>query len=194
LLSFFIWLESTSLSEWIRGSPSLLGFPFILYLHTLGLALIAGLSSAVALFLIAAPGPRRRPPLGGLFPLMWLGLGINAVSGLLLLIAYPAKALTNPVFYLKLVAIVAAVAIVRWLERRLAGLPGADSPAEAAAADVASAPRSIAAGGMPPHAASTADLKRAAWALLGLWLVATTTGRLLAYTHSILLASFAEFM
>jgi hypothetical protein len=161
-LSFFIWLESTTLSEWIRGSPSLLGFPFILYLHTLGLALIAGLSSAVALFLIAAPGPQRRPPLGGLFPLMWLGLGINAVSGLLLLIAYPAKALTNPVFYLKLVAIVAAVGIVRWLERR--------------------------------HAASTADLKRAAWALLGLWLVATTTGRLLAYTHSILLASFAEFI
>ena len=190
-MSFFIWLESTALSEWIRGSPSLWGFPFILYLHTLGLALIAGLSSAVALFIIALPGPPRRPPLGGLFPLMWLGLGINALSGTLLLIAYPAKALTNPVFYLKLVAIVAAVGIVQWLERKLAGLPAATSPSTATAAAIG---RSTLPGGAPAAAASVPGLRRAAWALLGLWLVATTTGRLLAYTHSILLASFAEFM
>ncbi|HUF73916.1 MAG TPA: hypothetical protein VMR74_13570 [Gammaproteobacteria bacterium] len=189
-MSFFIWLESTALSEWIRSSPSLWGFPFILYLHTLGLALIAGLSSAVALFIIAVPGPPRRPPLGGLFPLMWLGLSINALSGMLLLIAYPAKALTNPVFYLKLVAIVAAVGIVRWLERRFAGLPAATSPSTAAAA----LSRSTLPGAAPAAAGSAPDLRRAAWALLGLWLVATTTGRLLAYTHSILLASFAEFM
>lgn len=181
-MAFFIWLESTALSEWIRGSPSLLGFPFILYLHTLGLALIAGLSSAVALSIIALPGPPRRPPLVGLFPLMWLGLGINAVSGILLLIAYPAKALTNPVFYLKLVAIAAAVGIVQWLQRQMATLPIGPSAATPRAPQVPAVP------------ASPRTFRRAAWSLLGLWLVATTTGRLLAYTHSILLASFAELM
>lgn len=181
-MAFFIWLESTALSEWIRGSPSLLGFPFILYLHTLGLALIAGLSSAVALTIIALPGPPRRPPLVGLFPLMWLGLGINAVSGILLLIAYPAKALTNPVFYLKLVAITAAVGIVQWLQRQLADPPAGPS---------AVAPRASHAAAL--HASSR-TFRRAAWSLLGLWLVATTTGRLLAYTYSTLLASFAELM
>jgi hypothetical protein len=190
-LSFFIWLESTAVSEWVRGSPSLWGFPFILYLHTLGLALIAGLSSAVALSIIALPGPPRRPPLAGLFPLMWVGLGINALSGTALLIAYPAKALTNPVFYLKLVAIAVAVGIVYWLERQFAAMPARAAPAGAAADGNPASSTGVA----PDLALASANgLRRAAWSLLGLWLLATTTGRLLAYTHSILLASFAEFL
>ena len=36
---------------------------------------------------------------------MWAGFWINALSGILLLIAYPTKALTNPLFYAKLVLI-----------------------------------------------------------------------------------------
>ena len=39
------------------------------------------------------------------FSVMWLGFGINAISGVFLLIAYPTKAFTNPVFYLKLLLI-----------------------------------------------------------------------------------------
>jgi hypothetical protein len=172
-----VWLEGTAPSEWIRGTPSLWGFPFILYLHTLGLALIAGLSTAVALGLLAMPARLTRSPLVQLFPLMWIGLAINAVSGLLLLIAYPAKALTNPVFYIKLAAIVVAVGIVQWLQRQLGG-------------------RSAAGAGAPGGAAITdnpARLKRAAWTLIALWLIATLTGRFLAYTHSILLASMGDF-
>ena len=30
---FLVWLESTALSEWVVGSPSLLAFPGILALH-----------------------------------------------------------------------------------------------------------------------------------------------------------------
>jgi hypothetical protein len=177
-LSFFVWLEGTALSEWIRGTPSLWGFPFILYLHTLGLALLAGLSTAVALGIVAMPARVRRSPLVHLFPLMWIGLAVNAVSGLLLLIAYPAKALTNPVFYIKITAIVIAVGIVQWLQRQLSG--------RSALGFV----------GTDGDAAMTADsgrLKQAAWTLVGLWLTATLTGRFLAYTHSILLASMGDF-
>ena len=177
-MSFFVWLEGTALSEWIRGTPSLWGFPFILYLHTLGLALIAGLSTAVALGLIAMPAQLSRSPLVQLFPLMWIGLAVNALSGLLLLIAYPAKALTNPVFYIKLVAIAVAVGIVQWLQRQLGGrqTAGVGSPGGGAAAT-----------------SDLARLKRAAWTLIALWLIATLTGRFLAYTHSILLASMGNF-
>jgi hypothetical protein len=35
-------------------------------------------------------------------PLLWLAFAINVISGILLLIAYPTKALTNPLFYVKL--------------------------------------------------------------------------------------------
>jgi len=171
-LSFFIWLEATPASIWIRESPSLWGFPFILYLHTLGLALVAGLSSAVALAVLMRPLDLQAWPLARLFPLVWVGLAINALSGIALLIAYPAKALTNPVFYIKLIAIAAAVGIAQWLERQLGGV----------------------AGGVSATAATTAHadmrMRRAAFALLGLWTIATVTGRLLAYTHSTLLATF----
>jgi hypothetical protein len=177
-LSFFVWLEGTALSEWIRGTPSLWGFPFILYLHTLGLAMIAGLSTAVALGLIAMPIQVQRSPLFHLFPLMWIGLAVNAVSGSLLLIAYPAKALTNPVFYIKIAAIVIAVSIVQWLQRQLTGQ---------------SAARLVEQGGTAAWTANPGLLKRAAWTLIGLWVVATMTGRFLAYTHSILLASMGDF-
>jgi hypothetical protein len=154
------------------------GFPFILYLHTLGLALIAGLSTAVALGILAMPAPVKRSPLVHLFPLMWTGLAINAVSGILLLIAYPAKALTNPVFYLKIVAIVIAVGIVQWMQRQFGGRSSFGQTG-------ASVPLAVTAG--------IDKLKRAAWALIGLWIIATVTGRLLAYTHSILLASMGDF-
>lgn len=177
-MSFFVWLEGTALSEWVRGTPSLWGFPFILYLHTLGLALIAGLSSAVALGIIAMPAHVMRAPLGRLFPLMWIGLAINAVSGLLLLAAYPAKALTNPVFYIKIVAIVIAVGIVQWLQRQLSERSTAGF---------------VGTGDVGAMTFDSGRLKRAASTLISLWIVATLTGRFLAYTHSILLASMGDF-
>lgn len=168
-MSFLIWLEGTAPSVWIRETPSILAFPFILYLHTLGLALIAGLSSGVALAIIGFPGSARLSPLFRLFPLMWIGLGINALSGVALLMAYPAKALTNPVFYIKLVAVAGAVVILQWLQSRFGAAENSTRPGEF---DSSSDPR----------------LRAAAWTMLSLWLIATLTGRLLAYTHSILLA------
>ena len=44
--------------------------------------------------------------------MLWLALALNAVTGILLLIAYPTKALTNPLFYLKLFLVAVAVTLV----------------------------------------------------------------------------------
>lgn len=182
-MQFFVWLEDLRFSVWIRESPSILGFPFILYLHTLGLALISGLSSAVALAILALPGQLANPGLKRLFPLMWVGLAINALSGVALLLAYPAKAMTNPVFYIKLVAIGAAVAIVAWLEREIGTqAPGAQTPISMVAAGDARA------GSVAGSEARRLAMRRAALSLLALWAVAVLTGRLLAYTHTILMA------
>lgn len=180
-MDFFIWVEGTAISEWVRGSPSLWGFPFILFLHTLGLALLAGLSSALACGILFWPARVPRAPFDTLFPLMWIGFGINAISGLLLLAAYPAKALTNPVFYVKMSAITIAVIVLLWLRGQLsrpAAVAGTSSGAGAGAGSGSDA---------------GTGLRRAAWTLLGLWLTATFTGRLLAYTHSILMAREPNF-
>ncbi len=106
---FLIWLEATGLSTWVRESPSVLAFPGILSVHALGMGLVAGLNGAMALRIL---GVARQVPFSEMkrfLPVMWFGFWINAVSGVLLLIAYPTKALTNPVFYLKLLFIALAV-------------------------------------------------------------------------------------
>ena len=38
----FNWIETTALSIWLRESPSLWAFPFVLILHTVGLAFLVG--------------------------------------------------------------------------------------------------------------------------------------------------------
>ncbi len=44
---FFRWLEGTAVSAWVSESPSLLGLPLTLVLHTIGLAFLGGASVAI---------------------------------------------------------------------------------------------------------------------------------------------------
>jgi hypothetical protein len=169
-MQFLIWLETTGISVWIRETPSLWGFPFILFLHTLGLALLAGINAAFMLWILRFSAEYPLAPMAKYFPVMWLGLFANAVSGVLLLIAYPAKALTNPVFYAKLIAITIAIVLTLEIHKRVF-----------VAAD---ASRPLAPGRF---------VRRAAACTIGLWLIAIGTGRFLAYTHSILMASDPNF-
>ena len=80
-----VWLENSALSVFIREWPSILGFPSILFLHTLGLAMVAGASIAIDLWILQRPllGPPLR--IVGLNRTMWLGFGINLFSGVALL-------------------------------------------------------------------------------------------------------------
>lgn len=116
---FFRWLESTAVSVWINESPSLFAFPGILAAHTIGLGLLAGLNSALDLRLLGIA--RSIPPatLMRLLPVMWFGLWVNVLTGIALLIAYPTKALTNPLFYVKLGLIAVALVLLRTIVRRI---------------------------------------------------------------------------
>ena len=166
LMSWFAWIELSPLSVWVREEPSLWGFPFILYLHTLGLALLAGLSVGLDFWLLMLA--TRVPPvsIAGLYRAMWIGFGVNAVSGVLLLSAYPAKALTNLVFYAKMLMIAFALVALESLRKEVfAGAPA----------------------GAPLQLSRRARFL--AIASLLLWTGTIFTGRLLAYTHHILLAT-----
>ena len=115
----FVWLESTAPRAWIVESLSLFAFPGILAAHTVGLGLLAGLTAALDLRLLGvAP---RIPPVAfaRLLPVMRFGLWLNVLTGLALVLAYPTKALTNPVFYAKLALIGAALLILRATLRRM---------------------------------------------------------------------------
>ena len=58
---FLAWLESTGVSVWIRGSPSIVAFPGILSCHTIGMGFAAGINAAVALPIL---GVASAVPLG----------------------------------------------------------------------------------------------------------------------------------
>lgn len=115
---FFIWLEATSFSVWMRESPSLFAFPLILAAHTIGLGLLAGVDVAHDLRILGAAPSIPVATFDRYLPIMWFGLGLNAASGIALLVGYPTKALTNPVFYLKLGLIAVALVLVNVIRRR----------------------------------------------------------------------------
>ena len=163
---FFLWIESTPLSVWIRESTSVLAYPAILSAHAIGMGLAAGVNAALALHLLGVgPGIPARE-MKRFVPVMWFGFWLNVVSGIALLIAYPTKALTNPVFYLKLSLIALAMGTFLMIGGRLFSNP--------ALGDDTSFP----------------SLRSLAIASLACWAGAITSGRLLAYTYTRLLASW----
>jgi hypothetical protein len=117
--SLFRWIESSALSVWTRESTSLIAYPAILSAHAIGMALAAGVNAAIALRLLGAASEIPMAEMRRYAGVAWIGFAINAVSGMLLLIAYPTKALTNPMFYLKLSLIAVGLALFVAVNRRL---------------------------------------------------------------------------
>ena len=155
-------IEESGVSTWLRESESPFAFYFVLLFHTFGLAMLVGGSAVIDLRLLGIEREIPLVPLRRLFSVMWLGFAINAASGTLLLIAYPTKALTNPVFYLKLLLIGSAVWVMAKLKDHVFEDAGLDD------------------------AAMMAQGKTLAkWSLV-LWIGAITAGRLLAYTYKYL--------
>jgi hypothetical protein len=117
---FFAWLEDSALSTWIRSSPSVVfGFPGILVLHALGMAFLAGASIALSLCTLGLAPGLPTASFRGFVPVLWIALVVNVFSGVLLVIGYPTKALTNPLFYGKLLLIVAGWITMQTLLRRI---------------------------------------------------------------------------
>ena len=160
-------LEETSFSTWLRESNSVFAFYFILLFHTFGLAMLVGANAFVDLRILGVASNLPLAPLKRFFPIMWAGFTLNVISGILLVIAYPTKALTNPVFYLKLTCIAVAVIVMQKTYTRVFGDAGlSEALMEAKGRALAK------------------------WSLV-LWIAAITAGRLLAYTYSYLLYSHA---
>ncbi len=159
-------IEQTALSVWVREATTLWAFPFILFLHTLGLGFLVGINVAVNLWILGFAHRHPIAPMQQLIPIMWLGFIVNAISGCLLLIAYPTKALTDPVFYIKIALIMTAVFLLQWTDREVFVKANPERVFE---------PRK--------------KVRRVAIITLALWSGAILTGRLLAYTYNILMAS-----
>ncbi len=112
-------LENNGLAIWLRESPSILAYPTLLAFHTFGMAFLVGTSTAIALRLLGFASSVPLAPLRKFFPVMWLGFAISVVSGALLLMLDAKQFLTMPAFYIKMLAIAAALTIMRLLRTRV---------------------------------------------------------------------------
>ena len=103
-------IEQSGIATWIRESGVLHGYPLILFLHTLGLSTLVGLSSAINLRLLGVASGIPLASLDRLFRLMWSGLALTAVTGILLFVSDATRHASNPAFFVKLAFVVLAVA------------------------------------------------------------------------------------
>jgi len=162
----FAWVESTALSIWARESTSVFAFPTFLSVHALGMACVVGTNAAVSLRILGVAPQVPLTELRRFFPLVWVGGWLAVLSGIILLIAYPTKALTNPFFYAKLIFVALGAVQLRAIGNGLLRDRGLDA-----------------------HRVPWRGRLLAA-SSLACWAVAIATGRFLAYTYVRLLVSY----
>ena len=158
-MAFFARLQNSAFTEWFLGSPSIWAYPTVLTLHTIGMAILVGASVVINVRVLQVSGAL---PLGGLRPLyrfIWIGFTINFLSGLVLFITEAADRVVDPVFYLKIGSIAAALWLGAMVKRRAIDRRDA------------------------PHRASVQSRWFAA-ASLSCWTIAIVAGRLMAYVSS----------
>ena len=158
-MEFLDWLEHSAFPMWIKESESLWPYDILcLSANAIGMALLVGFSSAIALRVLGfAPG-MALGPMARFLPVVYGGFWVNALSGTGLFITYPVKAVSNPIFWLKIAGVVAAIVCIRRIRHELFDAPDA-------ARDPAAIQRA----------------KRPAATLLVVWAITITAGRLLAY-------------
>jgi hypothetical protein len=152
-------IESSAYPTFVRESPSLAAYTLVLSLHAMGLAVVVGFSSAIALRLLGVARSIPLAPLGKLFPVMYVGFWVNALSGLALLAANARGMLGNPLFYAKIAFIVGGVLVMRLLRQTVFN-------------------DALANGGAAPSSA-----RHLAVASLACWGLAIIAGRLTAYPY-----------
>ena len=153
-------IESSSFSQWVRESESLLAFAGILLVHTIGMGFVVGVNATIDLRILGFAPAVRLSSLEKFFPILWLGFWLNAVTGTMLLAAAATTMLTNPDFYVKMVFIAMAVVNLKMMRTRVFRDPLIDK--------------------VPPSKMA----KILAVTSLIFWLGAITSGRLLAYVGS----------
>ena len=150
-------LEQMSFSTWVRESSSIWAFPTFLVLHTIGMSVVAGLSAMIDLVLLGLWPNVPVKPLEKLYPLLWGGFWLNAVTGTVLLIADASTKLTNWDFYVKMIFVFAGTWLIYKMRIVVFGDPDLDQKPV------------------------TSQMKTLAMASLACWFLAITAGRLLAY-------------
>ena len=154
---FFVFLEQSQFGTWVRDAPTIWAFPTILFLHTLGMGIVAGGSAMISLMVLGFWPAVPIKPFARLFPWLWVAFAVNAVTGTMMLVADATNKLTSLDFYIKMVLVFAGMFVLIRMRREIFENPQID------------------------RVPLSGNAKFLAWASLACWFGAITAGRLLAY-------------
>lgn len=157
-MGMFEWLEGTSLAVWV--GESLWGYPLLLSLHVVGLAIVVGIFAMRDLRLLGSLDGIPHSALDGLVKLGWTGFVVNALSGAALFTSQATTFVVSTPFLLKIGCIFLAAICAAIIQNR--------SRDGASAWDASRI--------KPPRA-----LQAVAAVSLSLWVGAIVSGRLIAY-------------
>src|SRR5258705_2039773 len=110
-MAFFIWLQDTPFAHWVASDPSLLAYPTILTLHTVGMAIVVGTCVVMDLRLLGIAGDVPLSALVRAPRLVWTGFFINAATGLALFTTDAEHKAVQTVFFVKLSLIFLALVV-----------------------------------------------------------------------------------
>lgn len=127
-LELLEYLASSPFSDWLR--ISMLGFPTLIALHSVGMAAVVGLTLLVCLRLYRVYDGIRVQTLPRLLTVAVWGFLLNLVTGLALFLTRGPEYIVTGIFLLKMLLVLCSAALMFWLKQRLQSL--AQMPGEPA--------------------------------------------------------------
>lgn len=109
-MNFLYWLESTGLADWVGAS--IWGYPIMLSIHSVGLAIVVGLVFMMNLRFLGVMKGVSIGSMSKIFAFAWFGFAINTISGLALFTLQASWYVTNVPFLLKITGIVVGVVMM----------------------------------------------------------------------------------
>ena len=150
-------VESSGISMFFKESSTI--YVLTLALHAIGLAFVVGISLATALRILGIAPGLPLAALAPFFPLMYLGLWVTLLSGIVLTVMYPLDYFTEGTIYVKLIFVIVAVLMIKKIDAKLfAGGADFESPEGLRLA------------------------RRDSLIMIVSWMIAITAGRVMAYT------------
>jgi hypothetical protein len=155
MASYLEWLQDLPFPMWIAGSESLWSFPFVLFLHAIGMGLSVGSAFVICMRLVGVGRPLPVSSLRIFFKLFWAGFFLNLVTGSILFAAHATSTGHIPMYYAKL-ALIAVGMLLSLPIRKFVDGEASD-------------------GAIPSRVKALATIS------LLVWVGVITTGRLIAY-------------
>ena len=156
-MAFLEWLQNLGFSQWVNASSSIWAYPMFLFLHTVGMSVVAGGNAVIDLALLGLWPRTPVKPLERLYPFLIGGFVLNAFTGVSMFMKDATTAGTNMDFWIKMAFVLVGFYLLLRMRTKIFRDPRLD------------------------QGPVWSGAKALAWASLFCWFAAIVSGRLIAY-------------